>query len=169
MKMQTWSCVWLCLESSDTKLTKKKVWSTTVMAPSSGKSLFLANQDTLPFWRFGDLLSNLLLAFAPMKPDLFPVRLERALPVLASRGPRAATCAACVCPARPAAVEGWRPPSGCCPQWPRTSVVCISSPSRSPRSESQRRLSPGHTEGGAVENLRERFNNFCLACCTLRT
>lgn len=96
-----------------------------------------------------------VLAFAPMKSDLLPVRLERALPVLASRGPRVVTCAACVCPARPAAVEDSRPPSGCYPQWSRTSVVCTSSPSRSPRSGSQRSLSPGQTEGGAAENLRE--------------
>lgn len=48
----------------------------------------------------------------------------------------------CVCPARPAAEEGWCPSSGCYPRWSRSSAGYISSPSPIPQSESWRSLSP---------------------------
>lgn len=110
----------------------------------------------------------LVFAFALMKSNLLALRAERALPVLVTRGPRAVACAAGVCPARPAAAEGWCPPSGCYPQSSRMSVVCTSSPSRSPQSGSQRRLSPGHTEG-ALLRIWGSFSKLCIVRCTLRT
>lgn len=106
-------------------------------------SLFLQTKTHYPLNISVIYFPILVLAFALMKSNLLPFRSELALPILATRGPRAMACEAGVCPARPAAVEGSRPPSGCYPRSSRTSVVCTSSPSRSPRSESQRRLSPG--------------------------
>lgn len=104
-----------------------------------------------------------------MKADPLPVTPVCSLHTFASRGPRAVvTCAAGVYPARPAAAEGSCPPSGCYLQCSRTSVVCTSSLSPSPRSESQRRPSPRHTEGAPLRVLRQRSTIYVFCAANLQ-